>query len=379
MDSDFRFVQSCDLEANVQIKICTMEGRLPRLGNFECFGGALSMIHQRILCLDYTALLENPLLQYCGQRQSKIPDFLVEAVITVEDSGNFTELHLPVATSYKCFQRRWEWNEWLRLPLKYSDLPREAVLTLSLYDCLGGQRQKLATAALPLFGKKGIYRQGQVDLQMVPIQNEAHEPSEVDNLTSMAGKHLLDVNELAKLTKKYQSGKIPPVDWLDRLTFAEIEKVSQKKKESSNILFLMVEFPQVHYERKQYSIVYFERNGDLLNATGSKSEILRVYDPEMQSENLVETKHHKLARARRTGQSEKDLKPNAPTRNRLNDILAYPTTQTLSSEDKDLIWQYRFYLSANKKALAKFVKCVDWNARTEANQALELVGFFCSD
>ena len=102
----------------------------------------------------------------------------------------------------------------------------------------------------------------------------------------------------------------------------------------------------------------------------------RFSDPEIQAENLAEMKHHKLARARRTGQSEKDLKPNAETRNRLNDIILYPNTQTLSSEEKDLVWQYRFYLSANKKALAKFVKCVDWNTKTEANQALDLVSVY---
>jgi len=148
----------------------------------------------------------------------------------------------------------------------------------------------------------------------------------------------------------------------------------------------MIEFPQVQNldgnsvktmqdlsESAGISIVYFERNGDAMNVTGSKSEIIRVIDPEIQAENLAEMKHHKLARARRTGQSEKDLKPNAETRNRLNDIISYPNTQTLSSEEKDLVWQYRFYLSANKKALAKFVKCVDWNTKTEANQALDLL------
>ena len=99
-----------------------------------------------------------------------------------------------------------------------------------------------------------------------------------------------------------------------------------------------------------------------------------MHDPEIQCENLVESKHHKLARARRIGQSDKDLKPsNITTRNRLNEILAYPTTQALSSEEKDLLWQYRFYLSSNKKALSKFVKCVDWNVDAEAKQALELV------
>ena len=103
------------------------------------------------------------------------------------------------------------------------------------------------------------------------------------------GKQPVDVNRLAKLTKKYKSGKIPPVDWLDRLTFAEIEKLSQRQKQSSNLLFLMIEFPQVQNldgnsvktmqdlsESAGISIVYFERNGDAMNVTGSKSEIIRV-------------------------------------------------------------------------------------------------------
>ena len=137
---------------------------------------------------------------------------MVEAVVL---SGcQSTELHLPVATSYKCFHRRWEWNEWLKLPLKYSDLPRNAVLRLSLFDCVGGRRQKLATTEVSLFGKKGIYREGQVDLQMVPItSNESEEDNGMDdNIVCESGvsigKQPVDVNRLAKLTKKYKSGKI---------------------------------------------------------------------------------------------------------------------------------------------------------------------------
>ena len=64
-----------------------------------------------------------------------------------------------------------------------------------------------------------------------------------------------------------------------------------------------------------------------------KSNPIWFSDPEIQAENLAEMKHHKLARARRTGQSDKDLKPNAETRNRLNDIISYPNTQSLSGED----------------------------------------------
>lgn len=35
-------------------------------------------------------------------------------------------------------------------------------------------------------------------------------------------------------------------------------------------------------------------------------------------ENLVESKHHKLARSLRSGPSDHDLKPNATTRDQLN-------------------------------------------------------------
>jgi hypothetical protein len=31
-------------------------------------------------------------------------------------------------------------------------------------------------------------------------------------------------HRLAKLTQKYHAGKIPAIDWLDRLTFAEMER-----------------------------------------------------------------------------------------------------------------------------------------------------------
>ena len=43
----------------------------------------------------------------------------------------------PVFTSYKHFTKRWEWNERIKLPVKYSDLPRTARLAVTIYDCCG--------------------------------------------------------------------------------------------------------------------------------------------------------------------------------------------------------------------------------------------------
>jgi phosphatidylinositol 3-kinase len=52
---------------------------------------------------------------------------------------------------------------------------------------------------------------------------------------------------------------MPTVDWLDRLTFREIEMVNEKVKRDSNFMYLMVEFPQVFFGDTEYAVVYFEK------------------------------------------------------------------------------------------------------------------------
>ena len=54
-------------------------------------------------------------------------------------------------------------------------------------------------------------------------------------------------------------------------------------------------------------------------------------------------------------------------------MLKYPSTKALSSEEKDLLWKFRFYLSRDKRALTKFVKSVEWDDGFEARQAKELI------
>lgn len=53
--------------------------------------------------------------------------------------------------------------------------------------------------------------------------------------------------------------------------------------------------------------------------------------------------------------------------------MSYPSTTALSIEEQDLIWKFRFYLSSQKKALTKFVKCVNWKVVGEERQALEML------
>lgn len=79
------------------------------------------------------------------------------------------------------------------------------------------------------------------------------------------------------------------------------------------------------------------------------SEYHVIQDDELFAENLVESKHHKLARSVRTGLTDRDLKPDAATRDHLAAIVESPPTKTLASEEQDLAWRFRFYLSNQKK------------------------------
>jgi phosphatidylinositol 3-kinase len=348
--AQFQYVHSCDLDSNVAVKICTLEGSIARS--------------------NYEQLLDDPTLKFSGRNASKYPDLLVEACI-VSDG---TRCHVPIFTSYKHFTRRWEWNQWLKLPLKYSDLPRNANLCLEVYDCRGpGNRCCVGATTLNLFGKKtGEFRQGQIDLRVwSDTKADGRTNTTSPGEAKVSGQE--NVERLTNLTKLHRAGKLPSVDWLDRLSFAEVERISQREKQSSNLQFLMVEFQQFVRHGVPSSVVYFEENGHVSNRMGFKSDIIRCPDFDIEQDNIVEAKHHRLARSQRAGQLDKDLKPNAETRNRLVDIVSYPTTQTLTSEEQDLIWKFRYYLSSNKKALTKFVKCITWQSEQEASQALDLI------
>ncbi len=127
---------------------------------------------------------------------------------------------------------------------------------------------------------------------------------------------------------------------LFRLTIAEAERIYQKEKQGSETMFLMVEFQEFKKgEHVTCEMVYYEKNGDLKNVLASRSDVIRAPDFDVLRDNLVEAKHHRLARSLRAGQSDRDLKPNAETRNRLNDIIS--CSKGLSLEEEDLIWRYR--------------------------------------
>ncbi|XP_012520544.1 PREDICTED: phosphatidylinositol 3-kinase catalytic subunit type 3 [Propithecus coquereli] len=271
----------------------------------------------------YKAVLEDPMLKFSGLYQETCSDLYVTCQVFAEGKP----LALPVRTSYKAFSTRWN-----------------------------------------------MFRQGMHDLKVWPnVEADGSEPTKTPGRTSSTLSED-QMSRLAKLTKAHRQGHMVKVDWLDRLTFREIEMINESEKRSSNFMYLMVEFRCVKCDDKEYGIVYYEKDGDESSPILTSFELVKVPDPQMSMENLVESKHHKLARSLRSGPSDRDLKPNAATRDQLNIIVSYPPTKQLTYEEQDLVWKFRYYLTNQEKALTKFLKCVNWDLPQEAKQALELLG-----
>jgi phosphatidylinositol 3-kinase len=120
--------------------------------------------------------------------------------------------------------------------------------------------------------------------------------------------------------------------------------------------------------------------GPGINAVGESSEgfgsrLVRVYDPESAArDNPAESKHRRLVRSQhRNGMHDKDLKPNAKTRDELNIIMGYSPTHALNPDEKDLVWKFRYHLTKDKRGVTKFVKSVNWQDVSEPRAAVQML------
>ncbi|XP_017786866.1 PREDICTED: phosphatidylinositol 3-kinase catalytic subunit type 3 isoform X2 [Nicrophorus vespilloides] len=345
----FYYVYSSSLDSRLQIKIGTLEGKKHKP--------------------EYDKMLADPMLKFSGLYQSEFADLMVECQVFDQNEP----LTLPITTSYKAFSNRYNWNEWITLAIQFKNLPRTAQLAMTIYDC-GGVNKKIPVGGttITLFSKYGVFRQGIQDLRVWPNKvADGNYPTSTPGKAKDCGKE--QMQRLSKLAKKHRNGHMTKVDWLDRLAFRELELVHEAEKRSSDYMYLMVEFPEVTVDNIPHNIVYFEQDGDEVYQFRAQPDIVTVPDQEILKENLVESKHHKLARSLRSGISDKDAKPNAQVRDMLNTIVSYPPTKQLSNEEQDYVWKFRFYLSNQKKALTKFLKCVNWNQSGEVRQALSML------
>lgn len=275
----------------------------------------------------------------------------------------------PKDSSFKQYNgNRWNWNEWVTFPIRVSDLQRDTIVKFSFWSSKGpGQVLSLGTTCLSLFSKHSLLRRGMYDLKVWSSQDSG------DELKSGKTSKIDQGYTLNKMKKKYERGQVMKVEWLDRLTFPEMERIQEKERKLSTELHFSVEFCKFIIDGQDCNVIFFEKEAEHPCHLMPDSDVLIVPDPEIFQDNLAESKHHKLSRSARSGVCDRDLKPNPQTRDQLNQIVNYPSTKPLSSEEQDLIWKFRFYLITQKKALAKFLKCLNWDVPSEAAQAIDLL------
>jgi hypothetical protein len=75
-----------------------------------------------------------------------------------------------------------------------------------------------------------------------------------------------------------------------------------------------------------------------------------------------------LAQKHLRGVVDPSLKPNTAEREAIEALIAHPRDE-LTAGQKDLLWRLRYSLTDNKKALTKFLFCVDWDSESEVRLA----------
>uniref|UniRef100_A0A5S6Q949 Phosphatidylinositol 3-kinase catalytic subunit type 3 n=1 Tax=Trichuris muris TaxID=70415 RepID=A0A5S6Q949_TRIMR len=357
-----RFVYSCDVNRLVKVKVGSLEGHFPK-------PSVRSLLE------------EERSTSQCVALQDRI---VHNIYLHCQIFCNGRPFGLPVHTSFKSFTLRYNWNEWLVLPIKYCDLSRDAFLAFTILDVHANlESHVLGGTSISLFTKRGILRQRMYDLKVWPYvsgdgQLHSVTPGKVRSCQPESASESNDfrksrVDRVSKLSKLYFGGMVEKIDWLDRITFRQVETIFANERDSQCEQFLLVEFPVVRFGDIDGYMVYFEPNGGSVCYFNPYPAIGRYPDSELGMDNLVEAKHHVLARCSRSLFADREIKPNATTRDLLAKIVNYSPNKLLNGEEKDLVWKFRYYLKGNQKALAKFLQCVHWGVAGEVEQAEDLL------
>ncbi|CDO77014.1 hypothetical protein BN946_scf184298.g41 [Trametes cinnabarina] len=373
---DFTFAKLSDLKMPVTLRISQLEGtRKPH---------------------PFTEVLEKPELRFHGVQQS--PN-LSDLYVTCQLVADNKPLTIPFRTAFKAFKKEYTWNEWITLPIRYCDLPLNSQITFTVWDIAGPRSATpVGGTTFRLFGKKWTLRRGKHRMILwldreADGANETTTPSKIGTRDEMGRLEKVFADTLGalrpfcsqvhQLVKKYERGDLPKSDWLDALAFRKMAEIHKAETEKSENLYLYIDLP-----RFDFPVIFSEPDASSVPSTSATSPVTvsaappttsllsdahlwQIVDPDIARENPVEDKHRRLVRSHRSSPYDRELKPNAKIRDELSKILNYAPSQPLTSEEKDLIWKFRFYLTRDKRGLTKFLKSVTWRDPSEVKQAVE--------
>ncbi|KDQ59030.1 hypothetical protein JAAARDRAFT_33751 [Jaapia argillacea MUCL 33604] len=359
---DFTFAKLSDLKLPVTFRISELSGTRPKKS--------------------FTELLAHPELRFHGVQSQALSDLYVTCQLVADNKP----LTIPFRTSFKAFKNGYTWNEYISLPIRYCDLPLSSQITFTVYDSAGPRETvPVGGTTWRVFGKKWTLRRGKHRLHLWPgVEADPSLDTTTPSKLSEAGSGGRDeMGRLEKMVKKYERGDLPKSEWLDNLAFRRMEEIHAQETEKSDNLYLYIDVP-----RFDFPVIFSEpepshphtplpplppttTSNPPLQPPLDTSHLFTLVDPEIDRENPVEDKHRRLVRSHRSSPYDRELKPNAKIRDDLAQILSYPPSLPLTSEEKDLVWKFRFYLTRFPRGLTKFLKSVTWRDPGEVKQAVE--------
>eukprot|EP01133_Synstelium_polycarpum_P003796 gene3796-4377_t len=234
-----------------------------------------------------------------------------------------------------------KWDETITLPIKHQDLPFDTTIVITIWDIYAPNKKvPIGGTSFAVFGRNRIERRGKHKLL---VWQDVQGDGSVQTTTP---------------------GQIQGKDEVYRL-----EKNSELL--NKNVLYLTVELPEFDLPvlfRQQPCQPYHRA---LPVGVTAKKQLVLVNDIEM-NDHPCEQKYHRL-NLYSFDKDHKDLKPNSMEFRGLTKLLRTPPNTQFSSKDSILIWKFRYFLSNNKKALTKFLRCVEWNETHQKNEALSIL------
>ncbi|QDS75089.1 hypothetical protein FKW77_006974 [Venturia effusa] len=259
----FTFATSSDLEFPISVKINTLDGfQKP---------------------IPFSTLLKHPELRHKGSNISVHSELYVTAQLWADSKP----LTVQVQTAYKVFKNARVWNEWLTLPILYSNVPPNTQLAITVWDLspAGGPDSKFHAVpfggtTIPLFDHASTLHTGRQRCKlhrnqaadgwsstttphMTPIKKNRRGEKLVQE---QADSQAAEMERLELLMKKHEMGEVPENKWLDQLVFRQIEKLERasfkkriqaqeaktkksnadeaENEDADGVFYLYIEFPR---------------------------------------------------------------------------------------------------------------------------------------
>eukprot|EP01061_Rhynchopus_euleeides_P013435 TRINITY_DN23468_c0_g1_i1.p1 TRINITY_DN23468_c0_g1~~TRINITY_DN23468_c0_g1_i1.p1 ORF type:complete len:900 (+),score=411.71 TRINITY_DN23468_c0_g1_i1:93-2792(+) len=258
------------------------------------------------------------------------------------------------------------WQQWLLFPVKFCDLPIDTVLCCTVWSSAADE--PFGGTSTYVFSTRGQLKRSSRRLLLHRGKvADGHEPS--TTFGRIAEKSFAVRTE--KRVVQYNLNELGRVDWLDRVTSAEISLLRSQSAVSQSDAFLLVDFPV--FPTPVFNLSLSQPvppnyqpvpNGGLVT--------MRDPDIDLADSNPCEVKAVKIMKSQHLA-VDPDLKPNAAQYTKIQGILRYTPLKNPSPEDGTLLWHFRYFLSRNKLGFTKFMRCVDWADPKEERMAKQLI------